>query len=201
MENASFYKDSIVLLDGVIEEIIARINVIRKYKKVHNDRDPIEYILSRVKSEKSMKEKLERKGLEVTLDNALHKIYDAAGIRIICAYIDDVYAIVDMLKQFSDLKILHEKDYIKNPKENGYRSFHIVFEVPLDIGGKIHPVNIEIQIRTIAMDFWSNLEHQMKYKKDINNQSMIVSELKNCADEIASIDIKMQTIRKMIEKG
>ncbi len=201
MENASFYKDSIVLLDGVIEEIIARINVIRKYKKVHNDRDPIEYILSRVKSEKSMKEKLERKGLEVTLDNALHKIYDAAGIRIICAYIDDVYAVVDMLKQFSDLKILHEKDYIKNPKENGYRSFHIVFEVPLDIGGKIHPVNIEIQIRTIAMDFWSNLEHQMKYKKDINNQSMIVSELKNCADEIASIDIKMQTIRKMIEKG
>ena len=148
-----------------------------------------------------MKEKLERKGLEVTLDNALHKIYDAAGIRIICAYIDDVYAVVDMLKQFSDLKILHEKDYIKNPKENGYRSFHIVFEVPLDIGGKIHPVNIEIQIRTIAMDFWSNLEHQMKYKKDINNQSMIVSELKNCADEIASIDIKMQTIRKMIEKG
>ena len=201
MENASFYKDSIVLLDGVIEEIIARINVIRKYKKVHNDRDPIEYILSRVKSEKSMKEKLERKGLEVTLDNALHKIYDAAGIRIICAYIDDVYAVVDMLKQFSDLKILHEKDYIKNPKENGYRSFHIVFEVPLDIGGEIHPVNIEIQVRTIAMDFWSNLEHQMKYKKDINNQSMIVSELKNCADEIASIDIKMQTIRKMIEKG
>ena len=201
MEIESFYKDSIVLLDGVIEEIIARINVIRKYKKVHNDRDPIEYVLSRVKSEKSMKEKLERKGLEVNLDNALHKIYDAAGIRIICAYIDDVYAVVDMLKQFSDLKILHEKDYIKNPKENGYRSYHIVFEVPLDIGGEIHPVNIEIQIRTIAMDFWSNLEHQMKYKKDIKNQSMIVSELKSCADEIASIDIKMQAIKRMIDKN
>ena len=201
MEIESFYKDSIVLLDGVIEEIIARINVIRKYKKVHNDRDPIEYVLSRVKSEKSMKEKLERKGLEVNLDNALHKIYDAAGIRIICAYIDDVYAVVDMLKQFSDLKILHEKDYIKIPKENGYRSYHIVFEVPLDIGGEIHPVNIEIQIRTIAMDFWSNLEHQMKYKKDIKNQSMIVSELKSCADEIASIDIKMQAIKRMIDKN
>ena len=95
----SFYKDSIVLLDGVIEEIAARLNVIRKYRKVHNDRDPIEYMISRVKSEKSMKEKLVRKGLDVTLDNALHKIYDAAGIRIICAYIDDVYAVVDMLKQ------------------------------------------------------------------------------------------------------
>ena len=145
-----------------------------------------------------MKEKLVRKGLDVTLDNALHKIYDAAGIRIICAYIDDVYAVVDMLKQFNDLKLLKEKDYIKNPKENGYRSYHLVFEVPLDIAGEIHPVNIEIQIRTIAMDFWSNLEHQMKYKKDIKNAPMIVSELKNCADEIASTDIKMQAIRNMI---
>ena len=201
MENESFYKDSIVLLEGVIEEIVARLNVIRKYRKVHNDRDPIEYILSRVKSEKSMKEKLERKGFKVTLDNALNKIYDAAGIRIICAYIEDVYTVVDMLKQFSDLKIILEKDYIKNPKENGYRSYHLVFEVPLDIGGEIHPVNIEIQIRTIAMDFWSNLEHQMKYKKDIKNQEMIVSELKNCADEIASIDIKMQSIRRMINNS
>ena len=201
MEENSFYKDSIVLLEGVIEEIVARLNVIRKYRQVHNDRDPIEYILSRVKSEKSMKDKLVRKGFEVTLDNALNKIYDAAGIRIICAYIDDVYTVVDMLKQFNDLKVLHEKDYIKNPKENGYRSYHIVFEVPLDIGGEIHPVNIEIQIRTIAMDFWSNLEHQMKYKKDIKNQAMIVSELKNCADEIASTDIKMQAIRNMIDKG
>lgn len=201
MEEESFYKDSIVLLEGVIEEIIARLNVIRKYRKVHNDRDPIQYILSRVKSEKSMKEKLARKGLEVTLDNALHKIYDAAGIRIICAYINDVYTVVDMLKQFKDLKIIHEKDYIKNPKENGYRSYHIVFEVPLDIGGEIHPVNVEIQIRTIAMDFWSNLEHQMKYKKDIKNQAMIVSELKSCADEIASTDIKMQAIKNMIDRG
>ena len=88
MESESFYKDSIVLLEGVIEEIVARLNVIRKYRKVHNDRDPIQYILSRVKSEKSMKEKLERKGLEISLENALNKIYDAAGIRIICAYIN-----------------------------------------------------------------------------------------------------------------
>ena len=201
MESESFYKDSIVLLEGVIEEIVARLNVIRKYRKVHNDRDPIQYILSRVKSEKSMKEKLERKGLEISLENALNKIYDAAGIRIICAYINDVYIVVDMLKQFKDLKIIHEKDYIKNPKENGYRSYHIVFEVPLDIGGELHPVNVEIQIRTIAMDFWSNLEHQMKYKKDIKNQAMIVSELKNCADEIASTDIKMQAIKNMIDRS
>ena len=103
-----------------------------------------------------------------------------------------------MLKQFKDLKILKEKDYIKNPKPNGYRSYHIVFQVPLDIAGQMHPVNIEIQIRTMAMDFWASLEHEMKYKKNIKNQKMIGEELKRCADEIATTDINMQAIRNMI---
>lgn len=196
----SFYKDSIVLLEGVIAEITARLDIIRKYKIVHNDRDPIEYITSRVKSEESMKEKLKRKNLPVNLETALTKIYDAAGIRIICAYIDDVYSVVKMLKKFKDLKVVNEKDYIKNPKSNGYRSYHIVFQVPLDIAGEIYPVNIEIQIRTIAMDFWASLEHEMKYKKNIKNQKMIVEELKRCADEIATTDINMQAIRNMINE-
>lgn len=194
----SFYKDSIVLLEGVISEITARLDIIRKYKIVHNDRDPIEYIKTRIKSEESMKEKLQRKNLPVNLETALTQVYDAAGIRIICAYIDDVYEVVEMLKQFNNLKVLKEKDYIKNPKPNGYRSYHIVFQVLLDIAGEEHLVNVEIQIRTIAMDFWSSLEHQMKYKKDIKNQEMIVQELKRCADEIATTDINMQTIRNMI---
>ena len=196
MQN-SFYKDSIVLLEGVIAEIMARLDIIRKYKIVHNDRDPIEYITSRVKTEESMKEKLKRKKLPINLETALTKIYDAAGIRIICAYIDDVYTVVKMLKKFKDLKILKEKD-LKNPKSNGYRSYHIVFQVPLDIAGEVHPVNIEIQIRTIAMDFWASLEHEMKYKKNIKNQKMIVEELKRCANEIATTDINMQAIRNMI---
>ena len=196
----SFYKDSIVLLEGVIAEVQARLDIIRKYKIVHNDRYPIEYITSRVKTEESMKEKLKRKNLPVNLENALTKVYDAAGIRIICAYIDDVYAVVKMLKKFKDLKLLEEKDYIKNPKSNGYRSYHIIFQVPLDIAGEVHPVNIEIQIRTIAMDFWASLEHQMKYKKDVKNQKLIVEELKRCADEIATTDINMLTIRNMINE-
>lgn len=194
----SFYKDSIVLLEGVISEITARLEIIRKYKIIHNDRDPIEYITSRIKSEESMKEKLQRKGLPIDLETALTKIYDAAGIRIICAYIDDVYAVVEMLKKYKDLKVLKEKDYIKNPKPNGYRSYHIVFQVMLDIAGEEYPVNVEIQIRTIAMDFWSSLEHQMKYKKNVKNQEMIEEELKRCADEIATTDINMQAIRNMI---
>ncbi|MBR3324866.1 MAG: GTP pyrophosphokinase family protein [Clostridia bacterium] len=189
-----------VLLEGAIENVTAKLNLIRKYKIAQNDRDPIEYISSRIKSEDSMKEKLTRKGLEVTLENALTKVYDAVGMRIICAYIDDVYTIVDMLKKYKDLKLIKEKDYIKNPKPNGYRSYHIIFELSLDLAGETHPVFVEIQIRTIAMDFWSSLEHQMKYKKDIKNQELIVEELAKCASEIATTDIKMQTIRKMINK-
>ncbi|MBR3133228.1 MAG: GTP pyrophosphokinase family protein [Clostridia bacterium] len=197
MEN-SFYKDSIVLLEGAISDITSKLDIIRKYKISKNDRDPIEYITTRVKSEESMKEKLKRKNLDVTLQNALTKIFDAAGIRIICAYIDDVYIVAEMLKKYKDLKVVKEKDYIKNPKPNGYRSYHIVFELSLDLAGEINNVYVEIQIRTIAMDFWSNLEHQMKYKKNIKNPEFIASELKRCADEIATTDLNMQTIRKMI---
>jgi putative GTP pyrophosphokinase len=199
MEN--FYKDSIVLLEGAITDITDKLDIIRKYKITNNERDPIKYITTRIKSEDSMKEKLKRKNLKVTLENALTKIYDAAGIRIICAYIDDVYTVVEMLKKYKDLKVIKEKDYIKNPKPNGYRSYHIVFELELDLAGEITPVYIEIQIRTIAMDFWSSLEHQMKYKQNIKNQKLIVEELKRCADEIATTDLNMQTIRNMIEKG
>lgn len=195
-----FYKESIVELEVVITEIIAGLEVIRKYRKINNDRDPIEYIKSRIKSEESMKEKLKRKGLEVNLENALTKIYDAAGIRIICSFVDDVYDLVEMIKEYEDIEIVREKDYIKNPKENGYRSYHLVLKVPLNIAGEINKVYLEIQIRTIAMDFWSSLEHQMKYKKNIQDQQMIVEELKKCAEQITTTDINMMAIRNMINK-
>ena len=196
----SFYKESIIELEAVITEITARLDVIRKYKKINNDRDPIEYIKSRVKSEDSMKEKLQRKGLKVNLENALMKIHDAAGIRIICTFVDDVYDIVEMIKKYDDIEVINEKDYIKNPKENGYRSYHLIIKIPLNIAGEIHKVYLEIQIRTIAMDFWSSLEHQMKYKKDIQNPEMIAEELKKCAEQIATTDINMMAIRNMINR-
>lgn len=199
--NLGFYEKSIIELEAVITEITARLEVIRKYKKINNDRDPIEYIKSRIKSEDSMKEKLKRKGLEVNLENALTKIHDAAGIRIICTFVDDVYEITKMIKEYDDIEIVKEKDYIKNPKENGYRSYHLVIKVPLKISGEIHKVYLEIQIRTIAMDFWSSLEHQMKYKKNIKNQQIIVEELKKSAEQIATTDINMMAIRNMINRG
>lgn len=200
-KNKDFYQDSIVLLEGAISNITTKLDMIRKYKVVKGDRDPIEYVVTRIKSEESMKEKLKRKKLDVTLNNALTKIYDAAGVRIICSYIDDVYLVAEMLKKYKDLKVVKEKDYIKHPKSNGYRSYHIVFELPLDLAGEIKPIFVEIQIRTIAMDFWSNLEHEMRYKKNIKNQQLIGEELRRCADEIATTDINMQTIRKLIDSS
>lgn len=129
----SFYKESIIELEAVITEITARLDIIRRYKKINNDRDPIEYIKSRVKSENSMKEKLQRKRLAVNLENALTKIHDAAGIRIVCTFVDDVYDVAEMIKKYDDIEIINEKDYIKNPKENGYRSYHLIVKVPLNI--------------------------------------------------------------------
>lgn len=196
-----FYGDSIVELEAVIKEMNTRVDVIRKYKKVKNDRDPIEYMKTRIKSEKSMIEKLQRKGLEINLENALTKIHDASGIRIVCTFVDDVYEVAETIKKYDDIEIIKEKDYIKNPKKNGYRSYHIVARLELNIAGKIYKPFIEIQIRTIAMDFGASLEHQMKYKKTIKDQSMIVKELKKCAEQIATTDINMMAIRKMINES
>lgn len=200
MEEKSFYKESRVLLEGAIIELTSRIEMMRKYRIAIGYRDPIAYVISRVKSESSMKEKLERKGFEITLENALNKIYDGAGVRIICSYIDDIYMIVDLLKKQKGIIIINEKDYIKNPKENGYRSYHINLQLDLDIMGELHKVNCEIQIRTIAMDCWASLEHELKYKKSIKNANLIKEELKRCADEMATTDLNMQTIKNLINE-
>ncbi len=196
-----FYKDSIVLLQGAISEVLTKIEIIREYRKVRGYNDPINYITTRVKSEQSMKDKLKRKKLAVTLNNALTKIYDAAGVRIICSYIDDVYHVAEMLKKCHGFEVIREKDYIKNPKPNGYRSYHIVFQLSLDVSGEIHPIFVEVQIRTIAQDFWSSLEHEIKYKKNIKNPELISQELKRCADQIATTDLNMQTIKNMISSN
>ncbi|MDD6483982.1 MAG: GTP pyrophosphokinase family protein [Clostridiales bacterium] len=196
----SFYKESIVLLEGAENEIKSRLATLRSYLKSQNVRDPIEHFTSRIKDEESMKEKLQRKGLEVTLEAALTQVYDAVGVRVICSYINDIYTVRDILKKQDDMEIISEKDYIKNPKPNGYRSYHMIVKIPVRVGENKLMCYAEIQLRTIAMDCWASLEHLMKYKKNIKNQELIVSELKRCADEIASTDITMQTIHDLIQQ-
>ena len=195
-----FYEESYVLLEGVIIEVISRLDIIRKYKAMKLYKDPIEHCKARIKSAESMKEKLRRKNMPVTAQSALEAIYDAAGIRVICTFLDDIYWIVNMLKNQQDIQIIEEKDYIRDPKPNGYRSYHMILQVPLHLENRIQTVYCELQIRTIAMDCWASLEHQLKYKKNICNQEMITGELKRCADEIASTDLNLQTIWDMIEE-
>lgn len=193
-----FYKEAYVLLEGAIIEVLSRLDIIRKYKKIKNAEDPIEHCKARIKSAKSMIEKLQKRQLTVTSESALTQIHDAAGIRVICAFLDDIYWIVNMLKNQKDFKVIKEKDYIKNPKPNGYRSYHMILKVPIHLDNRIEEVYCELQIRTIAMDSWASLEHQLKYKRDIPSEKMISEELKRCADEIASTDLNLQTIRDMI---
>ena len=144
--------------------------------------------------------KLERKGLETTLESIEENLNDVAGIRVVCHFVDDIYDVAQMLARQDDLKVLEVKDYIKNPKPNGYRSYHMIVEIPVFLPKIKKPMRVEVQIRTIAMDFWASLDHQLRYKKDIENPEEISRELKACAEVISSTDYQMQEIRKKIEK-
>ncbi len=156
--------------------------------------DNIEHIKIRIKSEESAKKKLEKLGFSKTLENALLNLTDIIGIRIICRFLSDIYFISNIIENHLELSHVLSKDYIKHPKENGYRSYHIIVKVEID---EI-PLPIEIQIRTISQDSWASLEHKMKYKKEIQNAKMIKSELKRLADEMASADVCMQTLEELI---
>lgn len=195
-----FYKESYVLLEGAIIEVISRLDIIRKYKAAEQIEDPVEHCKARIKSAKSMKEKLIRKNLPVTVESALREIHDAAGIRVVCTFLDDIYWIADMLKSQNDIQVVKEKDYIRSPKPNGYRSYHMILKVPVHLENRVEMVYCEVQIRTIAMDCWASLEHQLKYKRNIPDEKMLVGELKRCSDEIASTDLNFQTIRDMIRQ-
>ena len=155
---------------------------------------PIVYYCSRIKHPDSMMRKLSDRGFPEDAGSALTNVYDAVGIRIICSFASDVFAVVGRLEADPDIEIVEKKDYLSRPKPNGYRSIHLC--VRLKESGTLS----EIQVRTIAMDFWATLEHQLKYKKSINSESLIRSELKRCADEIASVDLSMQTIREILKE-
>lgn len=157
----------------------------------------IQSVSSRIKTPDSMKEKLRRHGLPQTADAALRELNDAVGIRVICSFPDDIYKIAEWLGEQSELHIMARKDYIAYPKPNGYRGYHLI--VMLE-GGEETGVTAEIQLRTLALDFWASLEHKMKYKKQIRQEALIRGELKRCADEIASLDLSMQAIRDLLKE-
>ena len=161
--------------------------------------NPIEHIKSRLKTPESIVKKLKRGGHEVTIPNMIEHLSDIAGIRIICSFSPDIYRIAEMIARQSDVTVLVVKDYIKNPKPNGYKSYHMVVTIPIYLSDGPVDTKVEIQIRTIAMDFWASLEHKLKYKKNIENAEEISKELQRCAEASSQLDLRMQALRDRIE--
>ncbi len=197
-QNAKFQEMFMMYRCG-IREVQTKLEVLNDEFKINSKRNPIDSIRSRVKEPMSLYQKMKKRGIPLTVEDIRENIFDVAGIRVVCPFIDDIYAVADMLARQDDIKILQVKDYIKNPKPNGYRSLHYVIEVPIFLSDRTEHVNVEVQIRTIAMNFWAALEHQIHYKK-FDDESMpdIVAELTECAQAIYNSDVKMQSIRKKI---
>ena len=200
----TIYGEYAEYLPLILEDFSERIQEKNKEAKQATGYKLFEHFVARVKTPKKKKKKCQRKNLPVTTESALKEIRDSIGLRIVCGFVDDIYTLVELIRSFDDCKVVTEKDYIKNAKPNGYRSYHMIVEVvtpyPDCLGNEQGSYFIEIQLRTIAMDSWASLEHQMKYKHDIKDPKRIVRELKRCADELASCDLTMQTIRNLIQE-
>lgn len=186
------------LYESAIREVKTKLEILDSEFKTKYDHNPIHHLEDRVKSPQSIMEKLNRKGLGFSCENARRALDDIAGIRVVCNYIDDIYTVADLLTAQDDVKLLKRKDYIQNPKPNGYRSLHLVIETPVYLSEKKEMVHVEVQIRTIAMNFWATLEHDLKYKTDSEVSAELAEQLKNCAETIADTDRQMQDIYKTL---
>ena len=180
-----------------IMEIETKFNVLNEEFSLQYDRNPINGMKSRLKSLASIKGKLDRKGLPFTIEAIEENLSDIAGIRVICSFPDDVYMLADALLKQDDITLVKKKDYIENPKPNGYRSLHLIVSVPIFLAKAKRSMKVEIQLRTIAMDFWASLEHQLRYKKDFEFTDDMAKELLYCADLSAELDSKMENLRKL----
>lgn len=183
-----------------IMEVETKFKVLNERFKLSIERNPIDSISSRLKTIDSMSEKLRRKNLPMTAEAIEQNLFDVAGVRIICSFIDDIYMLADCLVSQDDITLVRIKDYIKNPKENGYRSLHLIVEVQIFLENGKRSVKVEVQLRTIAMEFWANLEHQLRYKKNLSLQLLRSTsrELSECARISAALDIRMQSVRDII---
>ncbi len=182
------------LYDSAIEVVKTYLNILDNEFSIKFQRNPIHNIESRLKSPQSIIGKLQKKGLPITTEAASKNLLDMAGIRVTCCYISDIYAIADLLSRRDDFVVIKKKDYILNPKPSGYRSYHMIINVPVYLSTQKKYAPVEIQIRTIAMDFWASLEHQLKYKTSSEIPKELSLQLRECADKIAETDMQMQQI-------
>ncbi|WP_077617468.1 GTP pyrophosphokinase [Bacillus sinesaloumensis] len=183
-----------------IEEMMTKINILKQEFKYIHDYNPIEHVSSRLKSPESILNKIDRKGYGYSLESIKENILDIAGIRITCSYISDIYKVSEMLQQQKDVTVIASKDYIKNPKPNGYQSLHLIVKIPIFMSDREEHIYVEIQIRTIAMDFWASLEHKIYYKYNKEIPQHMKDELKEAAVTAAQLDRKMEKLQNEMNK-
>lgn len=181
-------------------EVETKFKVLNEEFSLKYDQNPIETIKTRIKEPRSLVEKMKRKNLKFNIESIENNIFDMAGVRVICSFIKDIYLLADCLLNQDDITLIEKKDYIKNPKDNGYRGLHLIVEVPIFLQNEKRPMKVEVQLRTIAMDFWASLDHKLRYKKDIDPTitSELESDLIYCSETAAQLDLKMQKIKDRI---
>ena len=196
------FKELMSIYEAAMDKMTMYLNEIKRDVKKFYDYDVIDHISSRLKSPESIKEKLIRRGYPISLESIENNLFDIAGVRVICSFIDDIYMLADCLLAQDDITLIEKKDYIKNPKPNGYRSLHLIIEVPIYLQNTKKKVKVEVQLRTIAMEFWAKLEHRLRYKKHLDEKTISYTsdELLECANLCSTLDTKMQNIRNIIEK-
>ena len=180
-------------------EIETKLKVLNAEFSLHHNRNPFESIKTRIKTPTSILEKTKRKNIPFTIQGLEENMFDIAGVRVICSFPEDIYTVRDMLLKQDDIRLCEEKDYIKHPKPNGYRSLHLIVEVPIFLSEQKKPMKVEVQLRTIAMDCWASLDHKLKYKQNVKNADAIAEKLKKCADLSNELDLRMQEIRRDID--
>lgn len=198
IEKEAHFTQVMTMYGSAIREVRTKLEVLNDDLSARYQRNPIQSIKSRIKTPVSIARKLKKLGLKVCVDSIQGNIHDVAGIRVVCSFIDDIYLIADMLTAQTDITIVQTKDYIKNPKENGYRSLHLLLDIPVFFADKMRLMRVEVQIRTIAMDYWASLDHLLQYKQDVVNPELITERLKKCADVICATDEEMLEIRRDI---
>lgn len=192
------YREMMQLYSAAVREVRTKVEILDEEFRTRYAHNPIHHIDSRLKSPQSMMKKLARKGLPQTLEAAEANLNDIAGVRIICNYLEDIYRIADLLQRQRDVEFVHRRDYIENPKESGYRSLHLVIRIPVFLSSHTELVPVEVQIRTIAMDFWASLEHQLRYKSNHETTQQLRRRLQHCAEASAALDREMQDIYREI---
>lgn len=202
-ENIDSWQNIMFLYNSAIKEVRTKLDIMNDEFQYIHQYNPIEYIKSRIKTPESIVNKLKRNGHEINMQNMVEHVNDIAGIRVVCSFTSDIYRLAETIGKQKQFTIVYIKDYLKHPKESGYRSYHMLITVPVQTSEGVRHTKVEIQIRTIAMDFWASLEHKLRYKKEIapEDKDFLQRELLDCANTIAQLDARMEEVKDRISQG